>query len=285
MAAAKVRQPAEAGGTMGVKLIVCDVDGTLIDHSETVIPELIQIVDQCRKEHIYFSLASGRTKELIEDIRLKLHVTEPYIAANGACLFVDDTCVLMKGFCADPIRDIISDANRAGLTVTCSDAYQERALSVTDYVAEHRKLGNRFKQLLDFHAVDWKEQKFVKIMFMDEHRTGKIERIRKALKPYSSQYWITTYSDVAVELGPVQCNKATGVRELAGLMGIGMEEVMACGDFTNDLEMIREAGIGVAVANANEILKSSADYVATSACACGVIEAVKKFCLSGNGVP
>ena len=80
MAAAKVRQPAEAGGTMGVKLIVCDVDGTLIDHSETVIPELIQIVDQCRKEHIYFSLASGRTKELIEDIRLKLHVTEPYIA-------------------------------------------------------------------------------------------------------------------------------------------------------------------------------------------------------------
>ena len=49
--------------------------------------------------------------------------------------------------------------------------------------------------------------------------------------------------------------------------------------------MIREAGIGVAVANANEILKSSADYVAASACACGVIEAVKKFCLSGNGVP
>ena len=44
MAAAKVRQPAEAGGTMGVKLIVCDVDGTLIDHSETVIPELIQIL-------------------------------------------------------------------------------------------------------------------------------------------------------------------------------------------------------------------------------------------------
>lgn len=139
MAAVKVRQPAEAGGIMGVKLIVCDVDGTLIDHSETVIPELIQIVDQCRNEHIYFSLASGRTKELIEDIRLKLHVTEPYIAANGACVFVDNTCVLMKGFCAEPIRDIINDANQAGLTVTCSDAYQERALSVTDYVTEHRK--------------------------------------------------------------------------------------------------------------------------------------------------
>ena len=230
MAAVKMRQPSEAGGIMRVKLIVCDVDGTLIDHSETVIPELIQIVDQCRNEHIYFSLASGRTKELIEDIRLKLHVTEPYIAANGACVFVDDTCVLMKGFCAEPIRDIINDANRAGLTVTCSDAYQERALSVTDYVTEHRKLGNRFKQLLDYRAVDWKEQKFVKIMFMDEHRTGKIERIRMALKPYSSQYWITTYSDVAVELGPVQCNKATGVRELAGLMGIGMEDVMACGE-------------------------------------------------------
>ena len=87
MAAAKVRQPAEAGGTMGVKLIVCDVDGTLIDHSETVIPELIQIVDQCRKEHIYFSLASGRTKELIEDIRLKLHVKElVYRSKRSVCV-------------------------------------------------------------------------------------------------------------------------------------------------------------------------------------------------------
>ena len=42
MAAVKMRQPSEAGGIMRVKLIVCDVDGTLIDHSETVIPELIQ---------------------------------------------------------------------------------------------------------------------------------------------------------------------------------------------------------------------------------------------------
>lgn len=270
---------------MGVKLIVCDVDGTLIDHSETVIPELIQIVEQCRKNHIYFSLASGRTKELIEDIRLKLHVTEPYIAANGACIFKENTCIIMKGFYVEPIKDIIKAADSMGLTVTCSDAYQERALRVTDYVMEHRKFGTRFKSLLDLETIDWREQKYVKIMFMDEHRTGKIEKIREAITPFSSQYWITTYSDVAIELGPVQCNKATGVRELAGIMGIEMEDVMACGDFLNDLEMIREAGIGIAVGNANEILKKTADYVTVSACAHGVIEAVKKFCLPGIAVP
>ena len=68
------------------------------------------------------------------------------------------------------------------------------------------------------------------------------------------------------------------MKELAGLLGVSMDEIMACGDFSNDLEMIRVAGVGVAVNNANDELKEAADYVAKGSFAYGVMEAIETYC-------
>ena len=117
---------------------------------------------------------------------------------------------------------------------------------------------------------------------MDEHHTGKIKAFREELKRnFSEQYWITTYADAAVELGPCGCNKMTGVKELMGLLGVRQDEVMACGDFENDMEMVEYAGVGVAVDNASDSLKAKADYGASKPYAYGVVEAIEKYCFGG----
>ena len=57
-------------------------------------------------------------------------------------------------------------------------------------------------------------------MFMDEHHTGKIKAFREELKrDFGQQYWITTYAEAAVELGPCGCNKMTGVKGIDGASG------------------------------------------------------------------
>lgn len=263
---------------MGIKMIVSDIDGTLIDHTEKIFPELKAFVQRCREQGIHFTFATGRTKELAQHLVRELGIQDPYVSANGACVFRKEECLLAHGFSALPVLPVIRRADELGLTVTIADTTTERALRETDYVKEHRRHGNRYRELLDLNAVDFANQEFQKIMFMDEHKTGKIEEIHKLLGGFESMYWITTYSNQAVELGPPGCNKASGVRDLAGLMGISMEEIMACGDFNNDMEMIREAGIGVAVANANDSLKQAADYTAKASYAFGVIEAAEKYC-------
>ena len=117
---------------------------------------------------------------------------------------------------------------------------------------------------------------------MDEHHTGKIKAFREELKrDFGQQYWITTYADAAVELGPCGCNKMTGVKELMELLDIRQDEVMACGDFENDMEMVEYAGVGVAVDNACDSLKAKADYVASKPYAYGEVEANKKYCFGG----
>lgn len=261
-----------------IKMIVSDVDGTLVDRTEQIPPELIETVRRCREQGIIFALSTGRTNELAKPFVEALGITDPCVEANGAYILQGDRCLLEHGFSIEPIRDILGYAHDQGLTVTIADTKVERATCVTDYVREHQAIGGRFRELLPLGCIDWKKDRFQKVMVMDENRTGKISQVRERLERYSDRYWITTYSDRAVELGPMDCNKASGVRELASLMGISMENVMACGDYWNDFEMISQVGWGVAVGNALPELKNVAKYVANGKYASGVVEAVKYLC-------
>lgn len=263
---------------MKIKLVITDIDGTLIDESETIPQEFVEMVERCKAAGIIFSLATGRTKELVGTVADRLHITDPYVIANGACIFRGEECLQSHSFSALPVLDFIRKADEMGLTVTLADERTERALRPTDYVLEHQKKGNRFKTFLNPDTTDWENERFQKIMFMDEHKTGKIREFQEKLQDFGAYYWVTAYSDAAVELGPKNCNKATGLKDLVKLLGIKMEEVMACGDFDNDLQMIQEAGIGVAVGNANDVLKKHADYVAKASYALGVKEAVEHYC-------
>lgn len=263
---------------MEIKLVISDVDGTLVDQTEMIPKELCETLTGLRKRNIRFSLATGRTKELMDSVARKIGVTDPCVAANGACIFEGDRCIVSHGFLAGPVVSILKNADLAGLTVTLADEWCERAVRQTDYVLSHQRIGGRFQTYIDLNTVDWGTSKFQKIMIMDEHRTGKIREFQTELSKYSADYWITAYSDAAVELGPKACNKATGLKELTEILGIELSNVMACGDFSNDLEMIKEAGIGVAVGNASEELKRAANYTAKGQGAFGVIEAIEKFC-------
>lgn len=266
-----------------IKLIVSDIDGTLVDKSETIPQELIRAVEACRKAGIIFALATGRTTELVKPFMEKLKIDAPCIAGNGAYIIQGSKCLTDHGFSIEPVRDIIKRADALGLTVTISTTEHERALRETGYVREHKRFGNRFTELLPFESIDWEHGRFQKVMIMDEERTGVIQEFTERLEPMRELYWITTFSSKAVELGPKNCNKATGVRELAGILNIPLRQVMACGDYQNDIEMLELAGYGVAVANALPEVKEKAVYVARNSYALGVAEAIKALCFSEYG--
>jgi Cof subfamily protein (haloacid dehalogenase superfamily) len=76
-----------------------------------------------------------------------------------------------------------------------------------------------------------------------------------------------------------KAGKEEGLKKVCELLGVNKSEVMAFGDNGNDMEMIREAGFGVAVANAREEVKAAADYVCESNDEDGVAKTIRKFCL------
>ena len=75
-------------------------------------------------------------------------------------------------------------------------------------------------------------------------------------------------------------NKGTGLISLGRLLGIRREEIMAFGDGDNDIAMLKEAGVGVAMANAEEAVKAAADYITLSNEEEGVADAIEKLILN-----
>ena len=77
-------------------------------------------------------------------------------------------------------------------------------------------------------------------------------------------------------------NKASGLKFLAEYLGMAMDEVMAVGDSENDIEMLREAGLGIAMGNAADDVKSIADEITLDNEHEGVAAAIGKFCYCNN---
>ena len=82
-----------------------------------------------------------------------------------------------------------------------------------------------------------------------------------------------------IEVNASGVNKGAGILNLGELLGIPREEIMAFGDGMNDLEMVREAGLGIAVENAVQPVKDVADYITVSNENDGVAKAIEKFAL------
>ena len=85
-----------------------------------------------------------------------------------------------------------------------------------------------------------------------------------------------------IEINAAGVNKGTGLMNLGRLLGIRREEIMACGDGDNDTAMLREAGFGVAMGNAEARVKEAADYITLSNEEEGVAEAIERFVLRGG---
>lgn len=83
-----------------------------------------------------------------------------------------------------------------------------------------------------------------------------------------------------IEVNAYGVNKGVGLIKLGEILGIQREEIMACGDGMNDLEMLREAGVGVAVENAVQAVKDAADYITDTNENEGVAKAIEKIALA-----
>ncbi|WP_348651734.1 Cof-type HAD-IIB family hydrolase [Paenibacillus silviterrae] len=90
---------------------------------------------------------------------------------------------------------------------------------------------------------------------------------------------ITASASINMEISKLGITKEYGVRRVCEYLGIEMDEVMAIGDHQNDLKLIRAAGFGVAMGNAEDVIKLAADAVTTSNEQDGVATAIERYLL------
>ena len=86
----------------------------------------------------------------------------------------------------------------------------------------------------------------------------------------------------SLEFSPAGVNKGTGLLALAELLSIPRDATIAVGDADNDLGMLRAAGLGIAMGNANESARAVADAVVADNDHDGCAEAIRRFLLESE---
>lgn len=266
-----------------IKLIVSDLDDTLIHKDDHLSEEVIALVKRLNEQGVNFTFATGRMPYRAINFANDIGLQIPFVANNGSILYCNGQMVCAKKLHAPDLKEIIQRymAENDEFTVLFSYEDRERPLRVTHWIQDRFYKYPGYSEPLGCDDSVW-EQDVHKIYVVDEQRTGSVGRLAKELKGLTDLVSCYQYGEFSMEIVASDCSKATGVKRLIQYMNCTKEEVMAVGDHTNDIEVLQLAGMGVAVANAVPELKAVAGYVTREERAKGVAEAIDTFVFKGG---
>ena len=264
-----------------VQLVVSDIDDTLIHKEDHLNEKIIQTIEELKRRGIQFTLATGRMPYRAESYAGDAKLTVPFIANNGSILYDRGRMIWCKMLYAKIIKEITQRymERNPQFTVIFSFTDRECCLVRTEWIRKRLGKYKGYDQTLGNTPDVW-NQTVHKIYVLDDARSGIIGAFADELEYYRNEISFFQYGEFSIEIVAGGCSKASGLTRLLEYLSIPADCVMAVGDHTNDIELIKKAGIGVAVANADSQLKAAADYVTAGERDLGVKEAIEKFVLS-----
>jgi len=243
------------------RLLICDIDGTLIGEDNSRLPELIALIARHR-DTLGFGVATGRTVDSAVAVLARHGLPTPdiWITSVGAEIYYGEALAYDKGW-----RTRIA----------------------------HRWDRTRVKALLDdfdFLAYQKDEsQRTFKVSYdMDPH-PDRLRRVHARLTRRGLRFKIIYSHDRHLDVLPYRASKGKALRYLMGKWQIPGGGILVCGDSGNDLEMLREDTLAGVVGNYAAELESLRGarriYFAEAPCAGGILEAMSHFRLAADAAP
>lgn len=261
-----------------IKAIFFDIDGTLVSFKTHRIPQsTIDAIVQAKMQGIKIYISTGRPFLLIDNISPIKHLVDGYITANGAYCFVKDEVISCLSIPEEDVRSVIRFADEkdfACMIVGEKDLVMYRNNACAE---------NIFCKMLNVRNL----QTNVSVETILRQRILQLtpviskteeELLMPLLSGCESSRWYPKFADITAK----NVNKGKGLQVIAAHQGIKIEETMALGDGGNDIPIIEQAGIGVAMGNANDSLKVIADYVTDSVDDDGVYNALNYWIFKSN---
>lgn len=264
-----------------VKMIITDVDGTIVGKDEILHDEMAACVKQLKERQIAYTVATGRCAGLVKDYVEQLGIDIPYIACNGGSIVKRGEVLAKRTIPLKNLRNLFQTADHMGMAVIYSMDGTEYAYRETPFILSQQEKFNRYFTRSAFTEEEWENIQLEKVIVMAAVRDGSIHIIEDLCKELPHPYTYIVYGNKAVDIQSVEATKENGARELAKLMNLSMDEILFVGDDLNDVRLIKAAGIGVAVGNAQPAAREAADYVTKEKGYLGVMEAVDKYVGAG----
>ena len=262
-----------------IKTLILDIDDTLIPrgHSD-VVPSAVRAIDECRKKGIKIIVATGRGYYLMHpDIKKSIR-PDYFITANGCSLnTADGTVIKSYPIMDEDVEELIRRCLERDYPFgfKCEDSFQ---------------IYNRYEEFCNLYESPGISRKYLNdnSQTRDHHLKGGVplsgfiyaadgEAFNWGSEMPGLKFAVTSKAKSSVECFSINANKGVTIRYLCDHLGISTDECMAFGDSQNDIEMLKECGIGVAMGNAMDEVKKEADYITTDIFDDGIANALRHF--------
>lgn len=244
------------------KALFFDIDGTLVSFKTHSIPtSTVEALEKAKANGVEIYISTGRPYALINNLGQIEHLIDGYITTNGAYCFIGDNVISCDAIAKDDVIRVIDKSREWGFPCM---VVGEKSLSMFNTASDPQKV-RHIGELLNVPDIEHElpigdvlTQRILQLTpFISEEQESEM---LSSLHGIESGRWCPDFADFTAK----GVSKAKGLREIAAYRGLDISETMAFGDGGNDLSIIKQSGIGVAMGNANEILKTAADYITDS---------------------
>lgn len=268
-----------------IRLLLSDVDGTLVTDEKIVTPAARDAVEALRARDILFAVTSSRPPRGMTMLIAPLGLTVPMIGCNGAILVNPDLSVV-EIHPIDPAAAAKAVAFLAGRGLDVW-VYTETRWLVPDRLGPHVE---REAWILGFEPEvapafrDSDLSRALKIVGVsDDHalvaaaETAAQELLAGVASAMRSAAHFLDITDAAANKGAAAC-------ALARRLNLGKDQLATIGDMPNDVLMFRQSGVSIAMGNASDAVKAQAGFVTDSNANDGFAKAVNRFLLQPETV-
>ena len=265
---------------MSYKMIVLDLDDTLLKNDGTISGKTKKTLKKVQEDGIKVVLASGSPTFAIEPVANDFEL-EKYggyiISYNGARII---ECRDKKElYAANITREEVQKLYQMSQE---KDAYIQTYIGDNIIASQPNKFTDIEKQITGMEIIvpndfsSYVQQEVVKVIVLQEPE--KLKELEKKWKPLiQNKLYMTISKPFFLEFMNLEVDKGKSILRLGKMLGIDAEEIIAIGDSYNDITMIQAAGLGVAMGNAVEAVKEIANYVTEDNEHDGVATVVEKF--------
>ena len=253
---------------MNKRLLFLDLDGTLLNDAKQITQGNREALDEALRRGHGVIITTGRPLRSSLDQARKLGLDRPgcyVIAYNGAVIYdwALQKQIFSHTLTLDAVNCVFEKANEMGLHIQTYDSRDVLVEQNCDDAAVRRYcqlIGMDFRVIEDVRK-DLKEEPVKCLIINYEEKTGLLN-IRDWIRTHMENEVDCFFScDQYLEVVPKGMSKGAAVKMLCSMMDVSIEDAVAVGDAANDLSMIETAGIGVAMANGTEEVKSVANYI------------------------
>ncbi|MGZ9734071.1 Cof-type HAD-IIB family hydrolase [Flavobacterium sp. GNP002] len=264
---------------MKYKMLVLDMDDTLLNDDHTISNENKVMLAKARELGVHIVLASGRPTPAMIAYAKELQLDNSYmISYNGAVItdLKEDKIIFEQTLTQEQIHELYDYSLKSKThIITYVDG---KIVSETD--SEYIEIEKNITGLAHNKVVSFKEEvqsSAVKCILLEE--PGYLKEVEKDLKAAMPHLSVSMSKPFFLEVAQNGIDKGASIKFLAKKLGILQSEIIAVGNAGNDLTMIEYAGLGVWVDNVDPELRDKGDVIVASNNNHGVAEVVRRFIL------